>query len=64
MTLLDQLKADQTELISLLETGREQAQAANPMDRTMETLHQMYLDTIDDALSMLHSMIDYLDKKP
>jgi hypothetical protein len=64
MTLLDHLKADQAELTSLLQTGCERAQASNEIDRTMQALHQIYLETIDDALSVLHSMIDYLDKGP
>jgi len=64
MTFLDQLKADQAQISTLLQAHRTQVQDFNYGDLPIETLHQMYIETMDDALWMLKSMIDHLSNRP
>jgi hypothetical protein len=64
MTFLDHLKADQAQISTLIQAHREQVQGFNYSDLPVETLHQMYIETMDDALSMLKSMIDHLSNRP
>jgi hypothetical protein len=63
MTLLEQLKGDCSKLSELIKAHRELVQDL-PFDKhTSKMLHDVYLETLEDALKTASSLPDYLKKQ-
>jgi hypothetical protein len=60
MTLLEQLEADHIKITAILRAHREDVQASDHAHLTVQTLYQLYMDELEDALAALNSMISNL----
>jgi hypothetical protein len=60
MTLLEQLEADHIKITAILQAHGEEVQDSHREILALQTLHQLYLDELEDALAALNSMVSYL----
>jgi hypothetical protein len=61
MTLLEQLNFDRTHIIDIL-TSHKEVQLPSDSNVPLDMLYQVYIDTLEDSLKTLNSMIDCLRK--
>ena len=62
MTLLDQLKADQTQIKAILKAHCEEELAPRHTSEAVRMIHEVYIETLEDALKTLNSLVEYLNK--
>jgi hypothetical protein len=63
MTLVEQLQSDQSQISAIIKAHSEQVETSSPANPPMDMLHQVYIDSLEDALKTLTSMLDYLGKQ-
>ena len=62
MTLLEQLKLDQTTITAILKVHSEEKVSNDDKNVSTDMLYQVYIDTLEDSLKTLHSLIEYLNR--
>lgn len=64
MTLIEQLDGDHARITEILNSHKEkELQLPSDSNVSVDILYKVYIDTVEDSLKTLNSMIDYL-KKP
>ena len=60
MPLLEQLQCDYAKISEIIKTHRAEIPDSSHDKIPLNTLHDVYLETLEDALKTLTSMLDYL----
>ena len=62
MTLLDQLQSDRIQLTAILKAHCEEVVTPSHPNKAIQTIHEVYTETLEDALKTLNSLVEYLQK--
>jgi hypothetical protein len=63
MTLIEQLDRDRARITEILNSHKEkESQLPSDANVPADMLYKVYIDTLEDSLKTLNSMIDYLRK--
>lgn len=63
MALLDQLQTDHTKITAILKAHYEGVESPKPTDAPVGVLYQVYIESLQDALKTLDSLMDILQKQ-
>jgi hypothetical protein len=61
MTLLEKLNFDRSQIIDIL-TSHKEVQLPSDSNIPLDMLYKVYIDTLEDSLKTLNSMVDCLRK--
>ena len=60
MTLLEQLQCDYAQISAIIKVHHEEIADTGHDNMPINTLHEVYLETLEDALKTITLMLDYL----